>query len=233
MPPGEGRIELRAAAEGGDAVLVVRDNGIGIAPELLPSVFDLFVQGPQARDRSEGGLGLGLAIVQNLVRLHGGSVLAHSDGLGRGAEIAVRLPLALRAHHGQTAPASAPTRAGDGLRVLVVDDNVDAAESLADLLRDGGYDVAIAHDGAAALAKARETAFDFVFLDIALPNGLDGYEVARRMRGDHRLRNVTLIALTGFGQEEDRRRAVDAGFDHYLVKPADPAAVRRLLAARS
>jgi CheY-like chemotaxis protein len=115
--------------------------------------------------------------------------------------------------------------------VLVVDDNVDAAESLAVILRDAGYDVATAHDGAAALARAAETAFDFIFLDIALPDDLDGYEVARRMRSDPRLRDVTLIALTGFGQEEDRRRAVDAGFDHHLVKPADPEVVRGLLAA--
>ena len=232
---GQGHIAARVAKEGGEAVIRVTDDGIGIAPDMLERVFELFVQGERPRHGSAEGLGIGLTLVRNLVELHGGRVGARSDGPGRGSEFTVRLPLA------EPAPPAAPEKprpipaAGhlpqSARRVLVVDDNVDAAESLAVVLRDSGYDVATAHDGAEALAKAGENAFDFIFLDIALPYGLDGYEVARRMRGDQGLRDVTLIALTGFGQEEDRRRAVDAGFDHHLVKPVDPEVVRELLAA--
>jgi signal transduction histidine kinase/integral membrane sensor domain MASE1 len=232
---GQGHIAVRVAKEGSEAVIRVNDDGIGIAPEMLERVFELFVQGERPQHRSAEGLGIGLTLVRNLVELHGGRVGARSEGPGRGSEFTVRLPLA------EPAPPAAPKKprpipaAGhlpqSARRVLVVDDNVDAAESLAVVLRDSGYDVATAYDGAEALAKAGESAFDFIFLDIALPDGLDGYEVARRMRGDPGLRDVTLIALTGFGQEEDRRRAVDAGFDHHLVKPVDPEVVRELLAA--
>ena len=235
---GKGHVAVGVAKEGGEAVIRVSDDGIGIAPEMLDRVFELFVQGERPRNRSAEGLGIGLTLVRNLVELHGGRVEARSDGPGRGSAFTVRLPLAGPAppdvpEKPRPIPAAGRHTPGSTRRVLVVDDNVDAAESLAVVLRDSGYDVATAHDGAMALAAAAETAFDFVFLDIALPDGLDGYEVARRMRGDPRLRDVTLIALTGFGQEEDRRRAVDAGFDHHLVKPADPEGVRALLAAYS
>jgi CheY-like chemotaxis protein len=231
---GNGHIAVRVAREGGEGVIRVQDDGIGIAPEMLERVFELFVQGERPRHRSAEGLGIGLTLVRNLTELHGGRVDARSDGSGLGSEFTVRLPLAGPAPPAlpeKQRPIPSAVRPGSAQSVLVVDDNDDAAESLAVVLRDAGYDVATAHDGAAGLARAAESAFDFIFLDIALPDGLDGYEVARRMRADPRLRDVTLIALTGFGQEEDRRRAVDAGFDHHLVKPADPEAVLGLLAA--
>jgi CheY-like chemotaxis protein len=229
---GPGHIAVRLGREGDEAVIRVSDDGIGIAPAMLERIFEPFVQGERARGRPAEGLGIGLTLVKNLVELHGGGVGARSEGPGRGSEFVVRLPLAA------PAPPAAPEKpravaapSHRSRRVLVVDDNVDAAESLAVVLRDSGYDVATAHDGAAALAAAGAAPFDFIFLDIAMPDGLDGYEVARRIRGDERLRDVTLVALTGFGQEEDRRRAVDAGFDHHFVKPVDPETVRELLAA--
>jgi signal transduction histidine kinase/integral membrane sensor domain MASE1 len=231
---GHGHIAVSLAREGGEAVIRVTDDGIGIAPEMLERVFELFVQGERPRHRSAEGLGIGLTLVRNLVEIHGGRVSARSEGPGRGSEFIVRLPLAGPAPADAAEARQAIPAKGDAsrshLRVLVVDDNVDAAESLALILRGDGYDVATAHDGASALDKAGETAFDFIILDIALPDDLDGYEVARRIRGARRLPDVTLIALTGFGQEEDRRRAVDAGFDHHLVKPVDPDVVRGLLA---
>jgi CheY-like chemotaxis protein len=198
---------------------------------MLERVFELFVQGERAGQRPSQGLGIGLTLVRNLVELHGGRVEARSEGPGRGSEFVVRLPLAGPAPP-DSAEAAAPVpplgRAA-ARRVLVVDDNVDAAESLAVLLRDDGHEVTTAHDGASALTAAAGRALDFVFLDIAMPNGMDGYEVARRMRGALGLRDLTLIALTGFGQESDHRRGEEAGFDHYLVKPVDPHVVRRLL----
>ena len=231
---GHGHIAVGVAQEGGEAVIRVTDDGIGIAPEMLERVFELFVQGERPRHRPAEGLGIGLTLVRNLVELHGGRVSARSDGPGRGSEFTVRLPLAGPAPPAAVeAPRTIPAMdhaSRSHLRVLVVDDNVDAAESLALILRGDGYDVTTAHDGAAALDKAEAGAFDFIILDIALPDDLDGYEVARRIRGGRRLPDVTLIALTGFGQEEDRRRAVDAGFDHHLVKPVDPEVVRGLLA---
>jgi signal transduction histidine kinase/CheY-like chemotaxis protein len=227
--PSEGCIEVRGAAEGGEAVVVVRDNGIGIAPDLLPSVFDLFVQGPRGRDRTEGGLGLGLAIVQNLVRLHGGTVSARSEGVGHGTEIDVRLPLAIRAFAGHgTTVAGVPAAHGPGIRVLVVDDNVDAAQTLAELIEAMGSEAHVAHDGPAALLRTQELAPDLVLLDIGLPV-MDGYEVAERLRrGGFGLR---LAALTGYGQPEDRERSRRAGFDCHFVKPLATDALQSLLAS--
>ncbi|HEV8240490.1 MAG TPA: ATP-binding protein [Thermoanaerobaculia bacterium] len=228
--PGEGRIEVRAAAEGAEAMLAVRDNGMGIAPDLLPSVFDLFVQGPRDRDRSEGGLGLGLAIAQNLVRLHGGTIAAHSEGIGQGAEFTVRLPLAIRAHSGKwPAAASEPAWQGGGVRVLVVDDNVDAAQTLAELLEAMGCTARVAHDGPAALLAAQEFQPALVLLDIGLPV-MDGYEVTARLRrgGFDRLR---IAALTGYGQPEDRERSRRAGFDCHFVKPLASEALQALVAS--
>jgi len=228
--PSGGRIEVCATAEGGEAVLAVRDNGLGIPADLLPSVFELFVQGPRGRDRSDGGLGLGLAIVQNLVRLHGGSVAVHSDGIGKGAEFTVRLPLALRVRDGQpvAAQGQAPWR-GRGLRVLVVDDNVDAALTLAELIETMGCEARVAHDGPAALLAAQELRPALVLLDIGLPV-MDGYEVAARLRcsGDQPLR---IAALTGYGQPEDRERSRRAGFDCHFVKPLAPEALQALIAS--
>jgi signal transduction histidine kinase/ActR/RegA family two-component response regulator len=229
-PPG-GHLEVGVAAEGDRAVVRVRDDGIGIAPEMVERIFELFVQGDRPRDGAGGGLGIGLTVVRNLVQLHGGTVSARSEGRGRGTEFEVRLPLARTAAPAAAPKSVPPTGLARPRRVLVVDDNRDAAESLALVLRDAGHDVVTAADGAAALTVSGAQPFDVVFLDLAMPDGLDGFEVAARMRADPRLHGVKLVALTGFGQQEDRRRTSAAGFDAHLVKPVDPDDVRRLLAS--
>jgi CheY-like chemotaxis protein len=215
------------------AVLRVRDNGIGIAPEMLPRIFELFVQVDHAATRSQGGLGIGLTLVKNLVEMHNGIVQARSEGLGHGSEFVVKLPLvvqALRPDHppegGRQADQQPPP---SGKRLLVVDDNQDAADSLAMLLRLQGHEVRVAYSGMAALEMTKTYSPDVVFLDIGMP-GMDGYEVARRLRQTPGLGNVMLAALTGWGQQEDRRRTGEAGFDHHLVKPPEPAAVEGILA---
>ncbi len=216
-----GRISLTTRREADEAVLLVKDTGIGIAPDMLPHVFELFVQADHSSTKSQGGLGIGLTLVKNLVELHGGTVTAHSPGLGMGCEFAVRLPVALQETKelGETPPVSAPSLA-PGLRVLVVDDNRDAALSLAMLLRLLCHDVQTAHDGHAALQLLKGSVPDLVLLDIGMP-GLDGYEVASRIRETPGLSNVVLAALTGWGQPEDRRRSAEAGFDHHLIKPVE------------
>jgi PAS domain S-box-containing protein len=231
-----GRIELIVEIEGEMVALRVRDNGIGITPEMLPQIFDLFVQVERRLDRSQGGLGIGLSLVRNLVEMHGGSVTALSAGLGRGSEFVIRLPrLDVAGRRG--APAAAPPTPADsplpeqshGFRILVVDDNEDSANSLAKLLRRVlGQNVEVAYDGASALERARIFHPDLVFLDIGLP-GMDGYEVARRLRESPENRTPVLVALTGWGQEEDRRRSREAGFDRHLVKPIDPDMLGGLL----
>jgi PAS domain S-box-containing protein len=228
-----GRIWLNAEQESGRAVLRVRDNGIGIAPDVLPHVFDLFMQVDYAATRSQGGLGIGLTLVKNLVEMHGGTVEARSEGLGRGCEFVVRLPLLSTAHRksgegGISPPQIEPVRAS-GHRLLVVDDNRDAAVSLAMLLQLQGHEVKVAHDGPAALALAASYRPHVVFLDLGMP-GMDGYEVAQRIRRQPGQENVVLAALTGWGQQEDRRRTAEAGFNHHLVKPPEPKAVEGLLA---
>ncbi len=229
-----GHIWLSAERRAGHLVLRVRDAGIGIAPDLLARIFDLFVQAEHGVGRAQGGLGIGLTLVKRLVELHGGSVTAHSDGPGKGSEFVIVLP-ALPPTRPAAPPAAEPAEAPSAapppaLRVLVVDDNVDAAESLATLLRLEGQDVRVAHDGPAALEAAPAYRPDVVFLDIGMP-GMDGYEVARRLRREPGLEGVLLVALTGWGQDEDRRRSREAGFDEHLVKPVDPAAVATLLHA--
>ncbi len=225
---------------GTDGVVVrVRDDGIGMSPETLPRVFDLFVQADRSSDRARGGLGIGLTVVQRLVELHGGSVEAHSAGPGQGSELVVRLPVSPPANteperHGDAggrvvvgpllSPVAVPPR-----RVLVVDDNVDTAESLALLLRLKGHEVETAHDGPAALKKARSFHPEAVLLDIGLP-GLDGYQVASRLRRRRRTARALLVALTGYGQEEDQDLAREAGFDHHLTKPVDLLVIYELLA---
>jgi len=215
-------------------VVRVRDDGIGIAPEMLARIFELFVQAQSSLDRSQGGLGIGLTLVRTLVELHGGTIEAHSDGLGQGSEIVVRLPYEPQMQSAAV-EAVAATRSTDGnslRRILVVDDNVDTAESMALLLRLKGHQVQVAHYGPAALETARSFEPEVVLLDIGLP-GLDGYEVAKRLREEARLAKVLLVALTGYGQEEDRRRARRAGFDHHFTKPVDPTVLYQVISDAS
>jgi CheY-like chemotaxis protein/two-component sensor histidine kinase len=228
--PAPGTIEFTVARDGADAVVRVRDTGIGIRPEMLERVFDPFAQADRLPDRVQEGLGMGLTLVRSLVELHGGTVTAASEGPGRGSEFVVRLPC-LPPRPPAPAPTSPPARpaAAPSRRVLVVDDNVDSAESLAMLLQLGGHAVWMAHDGPSALVAAREHRPELVLLDIGLPAGMDGYEVARRMRPEAGLQRAVIVALTGYGQDEDRRRAAAAGFDHHLVKPVDAQDLLQLI----
>ena len=245
----DGHLWLTAelASEGpgspGKVMVSVRDDGIGMAPETLPQAFDLFVQAERSYDRGRGGLGIGLTVARRLIELHGGGIEARSAGLGQGSELVVRLPVlppmksptsaqpegSQDAEGGTTAGPALFTAAGARRRVLVVDDNVDTAESLSLLLRLRGYEVEIAYDGPAALKRAASFHPEAVLLDIGLP-GLDGYQVASRLRRRRRTAKVLLVALTGYGQEEDQRRSQEAGFDHHLTKPVDPRVIYELLA---
>jgi signal transduction histidine kinase/ActR/RegA family two-component response regulator len=224
-----GRITIEAAREGDEVAVCVRDTGMGIAPSALSRVFDMFVQADHASERMQGGLGIGLTLVRRLVEMHGGSVQARSEGPGKGSEFVVRLPLAAHPQgeaQGRAPAPPEPVKAPP--RVLVVDDNRDAAESLGMLLQMLGADVTVTHDGVAALEALGERLPRAVFLDLGMP-GMDGYEVARRIRGRPEGAGLTLIALTGWGQERDRRQTRAAGFDHHLIKPADLSALRALL----
>jgi signal transduction histidine kinase len=225
-PPG-GLVTVRARRDGGDVVVAVKDNGAGIATEMLPLVFDLFVQGQQNTDRKDGGLGLGLSLVRSLVALHGGSVVARSEGAEKGSEFEVRLPATEKA---TGRPASAPVAKAPGpsRRVLVVDDSVDSAEMLREMLHSVGHEVAMAHDGPAALVIAEQFVPDVAVLDIGLPV-MDGYEVGRRLHDSAQTARCRLIALTGYGQENDRARSKAAGFEAHLVKPVDLFALLRLV----
>jgi PAS domain S-box-containing protein len=227
--PDGGRIEVELRREADEALIVVRDNGVGMAAELLSSAFELFTQGSQSLDRAHGGLGVGLTLVQRLVKLHGGTVEARSPGPGKGSEFLVRLPLSPRPEAAQIMSAAAPAPAAPAprRRVLVVDDNKDAANALALLLEAEGHEVRTAADGVTGLALAREYGPEVVLLDISLPR-LDGYEIARRMREDAQLRSATLIAITGYGQSHDRARAAAAGFDYHLTKPVEYTSLQRL-----
>jgi PAS domain S-box-containing protein len=231
LPGGE--LLLQARAEGGVLVLLVRDNGIGIAPDLLPQVFDLFTQGERSPDRAQGGLGLGLALVKSLVELHGGSVTAHSDGPGHGSDFTVRLPLPALHDNPAVRPAAAlsgefATPAAQ-LQLMVVDDNVDAANTLAMLLEMQGYVVSVAYRAQDALESAAAGAPGIFLLDIGLPD-MDGYDLARRLRALPATSDAVLIALTGYGQAQDRERSEQAGFDHHLVKPVEIERLSALLA---
>jgi PAS domain S-box-containing protein len=228
--PAGGRITLSARQEAAQAVVCVEDTGNGIAAEALPHVFEMFTQSGRDRSRSQGGLGIGLALVRRLVELHGGSVSADSAGPGLGSRFALRLPLAARtsAEGPAFAGEAAAQHAASQLRVLVVDDNVDAAESLAALLDLAGHATRVAHDGDQALRTAHEFRPEVVFLDIGMP-GKDGYEVARALRGTPETQQAVLVALTGWGAKDDRARTRSAGFDHHLTKPAGLAAVEGLL----
>jgi CheY-like chemotaxis protein len=227
-----GVVEVEAQVDGPRVVLRVRDRGVGIPAEMLPRVFDLFTQVGSALDRAQGGLGIGLSLVKSLVELHGGQVEARSGGPGSGSEFVVRLPTipapAERPQPAEPIPATANGHATDG-GVLITDDNRDAADSLARLLQAWGYRTWVAYDGPQALAAAATHRPRVVLLDIGL-GGMTGYDVARQLRADDGQAGVRLIALTGFGQEEDRRRSKEAGFDAHVVKPVDPEELQQLLA---
>ncbi|HEX7183239.1 MAG TPA: ATP-binding protein [Thermoanaerobaculia bacterium] len=225
-----GRIWLTAGREGGEAVIRVLDSGIGIPPEMMPRIFEMFAQADRSLGRSQGGLGIGLTLVRNLVQMHGGSLQAASAGPGQGSEFTVRLPLASEDRLLREGGLEADSKASGpaARRILVVDDNEDAADSLGMLLEMLGNDVQVAHDGPSALAAMGARPPEIVLLDIGMP-GMDGYEVAHWIRAQPELRGAVLIALTGWGQEEDRRRSREAGFDHHLTKPVDLKVLQTLL----
>jgi signal transduction histidine kinase len=225
-----GLIALTVERSGGEAVFRVADNGIGISAEMLPKVFELFTQVERSLDRSQGGLGVGLTVVKRLVEMHGGRVEAASSGAGGGSEFTVRLP-AIESPPDPEAVADAPLEnrsPAAPLRVLVVDDNADAADSLAWLLRHGDHEVRTAHDGRQAVEVAHEFRPQAVVLDLGLPE-IDGYEVARRLRQHADTRGALLVALSGYGQQEHRRRSSEAGFDYHFVKPLDFGGLQRIL----
>ncbi|HET7370341.1 MAG TPA: ATP-binding protein [Gammaproteobacteria bacterium] len=235
--PPQRTITVSVCTDGGEAVLRVRDQGIGIDADLLQLIFDPFSQSTQSIERSEGGLGLGLALVKNLVTLHGGSVEGHSEGSGQGSEFIIRLPLleqpqtdAGNEDNMTSTASSTVTGSGDAAKakVLIVDDYADAADSLAELLQIDGYSTRVAYDGAAAIEAATEFVPAVALVDIGLPV-MDGYEVARRLRQTPAMESLTLVAVTGYGQESDRQRAKAAGFDEHLVKPLDPMTIGELI----
>jgi CheY-like chemotaxis protein/anti-sigma regulatory factor (Ser/Thr protein kinase) len=216
--PAGGTIDISVAAEGEEVILTVRDSGVGIAPDLLPHVFDVFVQGSISIDRSQGGLGIGLSLVRRLVELHGGSVSASSAGTSSGSTFQIRLPRTepVLAHD---SPASV-----DASAVLLIEDNDDGREMMATMLASYGYPVLQAGDGLEGVRIATAQVPDVALVDIGLP-GIDGYEVARRLRAEAGTRDIRLIALTGYGLAEDQRRVLEAGFDLHLVKPVELAAL--------
>jgi CheY-like chemotaxis protein len=220
-PRGQIHVELRR--EQGLAIIEIEDSGVGLPPELLPLIFELFVQGDRTLDRSQGGLGIGLSVVQRLVEMHSGSVTAHSEGANRGARFQIRLPLidAPSTTVSETQTPRVPSR-----RVLVVDDNADAADSMAMMLKLASHEVQSAYTAHAALEQLGSFEPDVVLLDIGLPQ-MDGYEVARRMRAQRK--STFLVAVTGYGHADDRRRAHAAGFDEHFVKPVDIPSLERLL----
>jgi CheY-like chemotaxis protein/two-component sensor histidine kinase len=226
-PPG-GSIHVSLSLAGTRARIDVVDDGVGIDAPLLPHVFELFTQGARTPDRSQGGLGIGLALVKALVELHQGEVVAESEGQGRGSRFSVLLPLAAPDH----APAEAPALAAvptSCLRILVTDDNVDAADSLAALLRSQGHEVVVAYSGGEGLAAIDRGVPDVCILDLGLPD-ITGLDLARELRGRPALARTKLVALTGYGQPQDRQATHDAGFDEHLVKPMRPAELEALLA---
>jgi CheY-like chemotaxis protein len=227
--PTGGRIRLEACRTDSHVIISVRDTGIGIPPEKLPKMFEPFAQGKQSLCRSEGGLGLGLTIVRTLTELHGGTVVARSDGVGKGCEFTVTLPaldpavvIALDSFKADIEPR------GRGLRALIVDDNQDTADGLARLLRHKGHTVETAYEGCSAIEKVRTLKPEAVLLDLGLP-GMDGYELIARLRQEAHCDRARFIAISGYGQEDDRRRTREAGFHHHLVKPIDHNILNEIL----
>jgi PAS domain S-box-containing protein len=229
--PERGRVEVSARREGGEVLIVVKDSGIGMEPEMLQSAFDLFRQGPQALDRTQTGLGVGLTLVQRLVRLHGGTIEAHSAGLDQGSEFIIRLA-ASDALGAEAVPGKQPIVRTTPRRVLVVDDNQDAANALKLLLELDGHEVRVANDGVSGLALAREYKPDYLLLDIGLPR-LNGYDIAARVRADPLLKDTTIVAITGYGQLHDRARTAAVGFDYHLTKPVEFSALQELFRAKA
>jgi CheY-like chemotaxis protein len=226
-----GRVWLTADQDGSEAVVRVRDTGVGIAPEMLPHVFELFTQAEWSLHQAQGGLGIGLAIVRRLVALHGGTITVHSAGLGQGSEFTVRLPASAARDKPARAQDRGPVPTPEKQprhRILVVDDNVDAAQSLGMLLTFEGHEVRVVHDGPAALRTAADFSPEVVLLDLGLP-GMDGYQVACRLREHFGRDQLLIVAITGYGQDEDRRRSQEAGCSAHLLKPIDLDALRTLL----
>jgi CheY-like chemotaxis protein len=228
-----GRIEVGVLVEKGDAIVTIRDTGIGIPPDRLESVFEMFSQVESAISRSRGGLGIGLSLTQRLVQMHGGSVKAFSEGLGKGSRFHVQLPLVHPDEGASPAPGAAqPSREATGsLRILIADDNVDAADTLAALLQVMGHEVQTVHDGEAAVAAAAQFTPQVVILDIGMPR-MNGYEACRRIRAQPHEKRPMLVALTGWGQEQDLAQSQAAGFDWHLVKPIEAEALEKLLEAQ-
>jgi signal transduction histidine kinase/CheY-like chemotaxis protein len=223
-----GALSLSAQAEATNLVVRVRDNGIGLDTRSLDSIFDMFVQVDRSLTRTQAGLGVGLTLSRQLVALHDGTITVFSEGVGKGSEFIVRLPLAGEAPVEESEPAAQTEAEPSSRRILLADDNVDFANSLAALLAARGHDVRVARDGAEALKAAVDFNPDFAFLDIGMPK-VHGYEVARRLRNDPETSDCVLVAITGWGQEDDRRRAREAGFDRHLVKPVDPGEIDTIL----
>lgn len=225
-------VSLRADRDGRSAIITVRDNGIGMDRETLRSIFDAFSQADRSLDRSRGGLGLGLALVKGLVELHGGTVCVSSEGLGRGTEFRVQLFLDKTAEPAAPKPQRTPVK-GKSCRVLVIEDNVDGAESMRMLLKHLGHDVRVAHTGPTGVLAATDWTPEVVLCDIGLPGGMDGYAVARALRENSNLDGLMMVALTGYGRDEDQQRAKEAGFDYHMTKPIDFGALQQTLATCS
>lgn len=230
--PEGGKIMLSAKREGADAIIAVKDNGLGITEEMLPRVFELFTQVNQNLDRSQGGLGIGLALVRRLTEMHGGTIHADSAGLNKGSTFTLRLPLATGQAKVAEAPESATDASTQSLRVLVVDDNIPSAKTTGWMLELIGHEPILAHDGPEALEAARIHKPDVIMLDIGLP-GMNGYEVCRELRNDPAFKDTMMIAQTGWGQERDRQQAREAGFDHHLVKPVELEKLTELLSSKT
>jgi CheY-like chemotaxis protein len=227
------RIWLTAERRGAEAFIAVKDSGIGISPHMLSQIFEMFMQVDRSLEKSEGGLGVGLAIVKRLVEMHGVSVEARSEGAGKGSEFVIRLPLAAAVVPEQPRGGGPPqTQPASCRRILIVDDNIDATASLAKLLKIMGNDVRTAHDGQSGIDAALALQPDVILLDIGMPK-LNGYDAARIIRAQPWGKSVTLVALTGWGQADDRRKSKQAGFDIHLVKPVEPEALEKLLAEPS
>jgi CheY-like chemotaxis protein len=223
-----GRIDLSVRREGRDGVVRVRDNGVGLAPESTSAIFDMFMQVDRSLERSQAGLGVGLTLARRLVELHEGAIEVRSEGPGKGSEFVVRLPLSTGRLPDTPAAVQEDAARLVRRRVLLADDNVDFARSLGQLLEARGHDVRVVHDGAQALDAAKQFAPDIAFLDIGMPK-IHGYELARRMRALPATARCVLVAVTGWGQEDDRRRAREAGFDRHLTKPVDPSQIEAIV----